>query len=244
MIIWICMNLQAEVILVMGDVRNSRNIDDFPAVSDILRSCLSTINRVFDADIASNFALEQGDQIEGVLYKADSLFLILEQIQRSIYPHRLRFSISVGNIVGAINKTSPFSSNSLSWQASRDLLEGLEKDETKHNVENNMCFWWKCRDKEDDLVLNNTKELFNLASRIRGKWSPNQEELFSALMVRTQMSDAYSLKEAAKTLSQGFRTIYLSNLSRSINHYGYLDYLRGLKQIEDNFKWYLSKHEF
>lgn len=55
-------------VAIIGDIKNSRELQDRKQVQEKLEAVLNEINDTYDADIASKFLITLGDEFQGLLH--------------------------------------------------------------------------------------------------------------------------------------------------------------------------------
>ena len=89
---------------IIGDIKNSKEIDNRYEVQNKLKKILDDINLKYKADIKANFLITLGDEFQGLLNSPAFALEIVKYIQRELYPVKLRFGIGIGEISTAINQ--------------------------------------------------------------------------------------------------------------------------------------------
>jgi hypothetical protein len=227
-------NANEKVIVIIGDIKNSRQIPDYQETAINLKHELSVINHKENA-VLSDFVLTQGDEIEGVLQSADGLFYLIERINRSIPKQSIRFSISVGSLSTDLNRNSPLDSFGIPWNIARDSLLTLEQKERAGDDDSNIILNWETFSKRDEILRDSSNQLVIDACRIRAHWTQDQEWLFSAVLVGTRFSESVKQTEIinlAHDSNRKGKKIYQSNLSRTIKKTSYFDYVHSLTLAE------------
>ena len=71
---------------VIGDIKNSRNLEKRNEVQVQLRNVLEEINEKYEADISAKFLITLGDELQGLLCNAKGVLKIISEIQMRLYP--------------------------------------------------------------------------------------------------------------------------------------------------------------
>lgn len=118
-------------IVIIGDIKKSKQISDRNCIQKKFESCLNEINANYKNDIAANFLITLGDEFQGVLSAGKNLFKIIDHIKSSIYPQKLRFGIGIGQISTDLNNIALGSDGPAYYAARRSIeyLHQLEKTE-------------------------------------------------------------------------------------------------------------------
>ena len=99
-------------IAIIGDIKNSKQLHERRhAVQEELVEKLETINQTYQSAIASKFMITLGDEFQGLLKSGACAVAIIDQIERALYPIRLRFGIGVGEVSTEISLASTLSAD-------------------------------------------------------------------------------------------------------------------------------------
>ena len=91
-------------IAVLGDIKNSRNIKNRGAVQKKLNGVLEEVNERYAEDLSSKFVIKLGDEFQGLLCRGANKLQIIFEIERRMYPVKIRFGIGVGRITTDVIK--------------------------------------------------------------------------------------------------------------------------------------------
>lgn len=90
-------------IAIIGDIRNSRELDSRKKIQDKLNETLEEINLKYQDDIESKFVITLGDEFQGLLSSGRILLHVIQDIKMQLYPVEIRFGIGIGEITTDIN---------------------------------------------------------------------------------------------------------------------------------------------
>lgn len=90
---------------VIGDIIDSKKIDNRYQVQKTLETCLNDLNNEYQAVLVSKFSITLGDEFQGLLSLDAPLFQIIDRINLAMQPYQVRFGIGVGKILTDINRT-------------------------------------------------------------------------------------------------------------------------------------------
>ena len=93
------MNLNKEIYFaIIGDVVDSRKINNRDDVQKQYVGVINRINKKYFDDISSKFLITLGDSFQGLLKDSSHILEIIEEIEDSMAPSKLRFGIGIGKI--------------------------------------------------------------------------------------------------------------------------------------------------
>lgn len=155
--------------VVLGDVVNSREIQDRETFQETLQSTLSEINTQFDDALRAPFKILKGvDEIGGVLKSIRPLVTIQRQLARSLHPQQIRLAAVVGEIdVNAATGDVSAMDGEAFARADR-VLDELESTDFTFELEGTMPLL--------DGVLSDE---INLLDMFRETWTERQVEIIS-----------------------------------------------------------------
>jgi hypothetical protein len=107
---------------IIGDMINSKKIQDRYAAQVQLNSALKNINHLFKEDIASDFIITLGDEFQGVLHNAMNVMEIADRIKFQMDPIQLRFGIGIGDISTPINRKASLGSDGPAYWYAREAI--------------------------------------------------------------------------------------------------------------------------
>ena len=87
----------------IGDIIDSKKIDNRYQVQKTLESCLADLNNEFQTVLASKLSITLGDEFQGLLSLDAPLFQIIDRINLAMQPYQVRFGIGIGKILTDIN---------------------------------------------------------------------------------------------------------------------------------------------
>ncbi|MBD5459081.1 MAG: hypothetical protein HDR27_10995 [Lachnospiraceae bacterium] len=120
-----------KYIAIIGDIKESKKIDDRNMVQEKLNHILNHINKMYSPDISAKFIITLGDEFQGLLGVNDHLFDIIKYIQREMYPVKLRFGIGIGEIYTDIFYEAAIGADGPAYYAARETIEELREQEKR-----------------------------------------------------------------------------------------------------------------
>ncbi len=164
---------------VIGDIKDSKHSKDRRAVQVRLGQVLDGINHQYQAELASKFMITLGDEFQGLLKTGSAVISIIDQIEREMYPVRIRFGIGVGKITTNINFDLPLGADGPAYYNARAMITELKafekkKMESKNNVQISIQDYADCSE------MMNT--IFSLLEVVKEEWTFRQVEIMNAYL--------------------------------------------------------------
>lgn len=160
-------------IAIIGDIRNSRELESRKEIQDKLNKTLKEINIKYEEDIESKFVITLGDEFQGLLSKGKRLLHVIQDIRMQLYPVEVRFGIGIGEITTDINTEMALGADGPGYYRARDAIEIIKANEKKNRtvaadirLEN---------DNDKQKILINT--IFELVKVIEQDWTERQREI-------------------------------------------------------------------
>ena len=167
--------LDKQYIAIIGDIKNSRKIDNRKEVQTKLNGVLDEINQTYCEEIAAGFLITLGDEFQGLLLNGKSVMKMIQKIEKSMYPIELRYGIGIGTITTDINAEMALGADGPAFYKARNAIDCLKANENK-----------KCTalsdiriESEDgsfhqNLLLNT---IFELLKSVKDQWTDRQREI-------------------------------------------------------------------
>ena len=164
----------------IGDIRNSKNIEDRKSIQIKLNNVLNELNIVYNSTIMSNFIITLGDEFQGLLCSEKHLMEIILKIKKALYPVQLRFGIGIGAITTDINPEMSLGADGPGYYYARTAINEVKLSEHKK----------KTADYDIKIILNNNDSvltislntIFMLMSCIENSWTDRQREVIWDLL--------------------------------------------------------------
>lgn len=116
---------------IIGDIKGSRKISNRDEVQNKLASVLKTVNQKNHQDIAANFLITIGDELQGLMSNAKNLIGIIKFIQMEMYPIKLRFGVGFGDINTIINREAAIGADGPAFYIARDIINNIHNQEKR-----------------------------------------------------------------------------------------------------------------
>ncbi|HHZ01445.1 MAG TPA: hypothetical protein GX396_00710 [Tissierellia bacterium] len=208
-------------IAVIGDIRDSKKLQQRSEVQKKLKSILEEVNNKYYKDIASKFMITLGDEFQGLLCNGSNTMDIIFEIERKMHPVKIRFGIGIGTITTEINKEMPIGADGPGYYNARKAINFL-KDNEKRKQTNTADIRIEAEGSNEEMtVMINT--ILSLLTVIKNSWTERQREIiWDILKHQDNQSDVakrFNIKQPAvqKSLSKG-------------NYYAYKDALDTIKR--------------
>ena len=209
-------------IAIIGDMKNSRIMNDRNSVQNELKNILIGVNDKYSKDISAKFMITLGDEFQGLLHDGGHVMHIIEEIQREMHPVEIRFGIGVGPITTEINFEMAIGADGPGYYKARQAIEFLEKDERKNMTHASDIRIEVDGDNEDAVAVMNT--VLSLLTVVKANWTDRQREIIRDTMKYqdSQAKSAGRLKVAQSSIQRGLK---------SGNFYVYIDAIDTLSNI-------------
>lgn len=119
-------------IAIIGDVKNSKSIEERGKFQNKLNNILNEINKIYFNSISSNFTITLGDEFQGLLHSGEHVMEIIQYIKKEAYPIKIRFGIGIGAITTDINSEISIGADGPGYYKARDSIEQLKVLEKKN----------------------------------------------------------------------------------------------------------------
>lgn len=199
-------------IAIIGDIKQSKAIEDRQGVQIRLKNILNHINEKYEMDISSKFTITLGDEFQGLLNVGTNTVDIIEEIQREMYPIQIRFGIGVGEITTDIDKEIAIGADGPGYYKAREAIEYLKLSEQKSKTPSADIRIEIQEDKHSIAMMLNT--IFSLMEVIKRNWTDRQREIIYEFV-----NNNGSQLECAKRLN-----IMQSSVQRGLTNGNYYSY--------------------
>ncbi|MCI8599255.1 MAG: hypothetical protein HFJ10_12595 [Lachnospiraceae bacterium] len=197
-------------IAIIGDIRNSRELELRKEIQDRLKKTLEEINIKYKKNIQSKFVITLGDEFQGLLLEGEKLLHVIQYIRMKLYPVEVRFGIGVGEITTDINTEMALGADGPAYYRARDAIEIMKANEKKNRtVESDIRLE---NDNMNQKMLINT--IFELIRVIEQNWTERQREIIWNLSQyqdgQQKTADRIGITQSAvhKALTKGNYYVY------------------------------------
>lgn len=209
-----------EYIAIIGDIHDSRLIENREETQKKLLSVLNSINKKYHEELASQFSISMGDSFQGLLKLTAPFMQVIFDIELELFPIELRFGVGIGEMTTSIDSTNSQLNDGPSYHYARKAIELIEQSEQQYATR-----------KTNILLLSNQTEtpidglmnaIFALNTAIKTKWSNRQKEI-----IKTYLNSNENQYDTARTLGIGQSSI--SKALKSTNFYTYKSSLEDIQ---------------
>lgn len=162
-------------IAIIGDIKESKKLSNRNEVQKKLNLILEDINDKYKEDISSKFIITLGDEFQGLLCNGANTMHILSEIERRMYPVKLRFGIGIGEITTDINKEMSIGADGPGYYKARTAIEYLKNDEKRKQTNPADIRFEIDGENQASTIMLNT--ILSLMTVIKESWSDRQREI-------------------------------------------------------------------
>ena len=167
--------LNNPYVAIIGDIKESKKINNRNEIQKKLIQVLEEINIKYDTDISSKFIITLGDEFQGLLCNGANTLRIISEIERKMYPIKIRFGVGVGTITTEVNKEMSLGADGPGYYKARNAIEFL-KDNEKKNQTNTADIRFEVEsENQSTTIMINT--ILSLLTAIKNLWSDRQREI-------------------------------------------------------------------
>lgn len=194
-------------IAVIGDIKNSRNIKNRGEVQKKLNGVLEEVNERYAEDLSSKFVITLGDEFQGLLCRGANTMHILFEIERRMYPVKIRFGIGVGTITTDVIKEMSIGADGPGYYRARNAVDFLKADEKKNRTDPADIRLELDEENRASQIMINT--VLSLMTVIKESWSDRQREIIWDMMEhqdsQANAAERLNIRQPAvqKSLSKG-----------------------------------------
>lgn len=210
---------------IIGDIVNSRNLQNRNNVQIRLKNTLSKINKRYGSEIAAKFIITIGDEFQGLLKSPNNILEIIDDIKEVLYPIKLRIGIGIGQIDTEINPKMALGADGPAYHYARQAISKLKEISTQYeNPKQDTMIIYFSNDDDVFISRNLINALWVAIYLIENNWSEKQRQAVN-IVIREEMTQRYS----ANLLN-----IDQSSLQRRLNAAGYLTYKKLRMAIQES----------
>ncbi len=162
-------------VAIIGDIKSSKKIENRKNTQEKLKNTLEKINEKYKQDISAKFMITLGDEFQGLLCDGKMAFIIIEEVQRKMYPAEIRFGIGVGAITTEINPEMAIGADGPGYYKARDAIEFLKKNVRKNKTQISDIRIEIDEDRNSIAEMLNT--ILSLLAVVKNDWSDRQREI-------------------------------------------------------------------
>ena len=204
---------------VIGDIKDSRHLENRKEVQIRLQRILDRLNEKYKDDIVSRFLITLGDEFQGLLSSGKYILDMVNEIRMEMYPVRLRFGIGFGQITTDIRTEMALGADGPGYYRAREAVELLkEREKKKRSVLAELCLKMDETHRDKEILLNT---VFDLMYVVESGWTDRQREVIWDMLLHGdgQQNTASRLditqSTVQKTLAAGSYYTYESALKNA-----------------------------
>ena len=213
--------LYNQHVAIIGDIKGVSDKASINEAQKKLYDILAEINKKYRKDISSKFIITLDNEFQGLLNNGTSIMRILIDIERLMYPTKVRFGIGIGEITPDIEKKMSLGAEGPGYYRARAALEHIVSNEKRKQTNPSDTRFEIDGDNQSSTVLINT--ILSLMTVIKESWTDRQREIIWDMLIYQD-----SQTDLAKRLNIKQPTVHKS-LSKG-NYYAYKD---GLETINE-----------
>lgn len=199
--------LNDAYIAIIGDIKDSKKIKNRGEAQEQLQMILEDINDRYNDDISSKFTITLGDEFQGLLHNGKNIMMIITEIERRMFPLKIRFGIGIGAITTSINREMSIGADGPGYYKARSAIDYLKESEKKKKTDApDIRLEVEDENQEISIMINT---IFTLLTVIKESWSDRQREIiwtmFECQDSQTAVAKRFNIAQPAvqKTLSRG-----------------------------------------
>lgn len=208
-----------EYIAIIGDIYDSRLLEDRKKVQKNLLNVLDSINKKYQKEIVSKFSISMGDSFQGLLKISSPFMQIIFDIQLELFPVEMRFGIGIGEITTTIDSSNSQLNDGPAYHHARKAIEFIEQSEQQYATRKTNIYLSDQRERKEMDLIN---AIFALNKAINSKWSNRQTEI-----IKSYLSNNENQYETAHALDIGQSSV--SKALKSTNFYAFLSSIKDIQ---------------
>lgn len=227
-----------NLVAIIGDIIDSRKMEDRRQVQEKLNKILRDVNIEYKDYIVSKWTITLGDEFQALIKPNLEIFKMLDYISYKMEPIKIRFGIGLGEIYRNINYEVSLEADGPAYWNARDAIEFIHDN----NNYGNSKISFKSENKNDEIINN----LLNFTDWMKENWTDTQKEVLYALLENNIYNENFKQKPLGKELgisesviskrvrSSGIR-LYLSsrnNIAKEIARSSYSTYIFNWRNID------------
>ncbi|MHC1696183.1 MAG: SatD family protein [Eubacteriales bacterium] len=207
-------------IAIIGDIKNSREIENREFTQNRLKNILSDINDKYISDIASKFTITLGDEFQGLLHDGRNTISIITEIENTLFPVCIRFGIGIGGVSTEINQELAIGADGPCYYNARSAIEYIKNSENKNKV-GITDIRLSCDYNTN--IINIVNTVFSLITVIKRSWSTNQRQVIWDML---QYNESQTRAANRMGISQ-------SSIQKALTGGHYYEYKTALEDLSD-----------
>lgn len=188
--------------VIIGDIIGSKSIPDREAAQEKLKLAMKRVNTDFGSEFWAPFVITRGDEIAAVLNSFVQVNDIINELQGSFFPYRMRFGIAWGKLTTALESYLSTEIDGPAFYTASDMIN-------KAREKNHLAYFQLGNDVLDRAV----SSLKNAIGLLQSDWTLRQTEVFYKFVeLRNQYDVARVLKIKQPTVKKTLSSIHFKEI--------------------------------
>lgn len=177
----------------IGDLIDSKKLDNRYQVQKKLEECLKTINQKYGTFIVSQFSITLGDEFQALLSTEAPLFHLIDDIILALKPIQIRFGIGLGEIVTDINPELSIGADGPAYWLARKAINNIHQNNDYGNTQMAVAL-------EDILKAEQINAILAAGEAIKADWRASQELVFETALDMDIYDEHFDQQELGQRL--------------------------------------------
>jgi len=192
-------------IAIIGDIYDSRLLEDREEVQKKLLNLLDTMNKKYEKNWVSKSSISMGDSFQGLLKTSSPFLQIIFDIELALFPVELRFGIGLGEITTAIDPSNSQLNDGPAYHHARQAIEIIEQSEQQYATRKTNIFLSDQKERKEVELIN---AIFALNTAIKSKWSNRQRDIIKSYLNNNenQYETAHALGIGQSSVSKALKS--------------------------------------
>lgn len=161
--------MSQQLVVVLGDVVDSRDVADRARFQQTLEATLQTVNDRFEAAAQTPFQILKGiDEVGGVLYGLERVYDVVKYVTRELHPVDIRFAVARGTVDVGLDSGEIAAMDGPAFHAADRILDDIEERDRTFGLEADDAFV--------DVLLQN---YVNLQFLVADAWTDKELEVIT-----------------------------------------------------------------
>ncbi|EHI69412.1 SatD family protein [Streptococcus ictaluri] len=180
-------------IAIIGDVIDSKSLENRYDVQNSFKACLQLINEKYKEEVVSKFSLTLGDEFQGLLSTQVNIFQVIDDMNMMMKPYQIRFGIGLGEILTDINPDISIGADGPAYWNAREAINYIH--EKNDYGQNHLAF------QSDNILISKIiNSLLAAGEAIKNNWVTSQQEVFETMLSENIYAEDFNQTLLAKKL--------------------------------------------
>lgn len=174
----------------IGDLIGSKGMSERGQAQERIKKAINKVNHNYHSYLISPFTITQGDEIAAVLKNIAFTYEIVINLEKEIFPLKMRFGISLGKITTPLYKDAAAVDGPAFYKAAEALEKAKKEDSLIVFNTGNLAF---------DILINTLESLLHL---LKNSWTDQQRRiaiLYSQLKNQKKVAERIKISQPAVT---------------------------------------------